>query len=344
MELTIEQYVQQMFTLRSGVNEDRISDIDMIHSDVVERITFGFPLYHIDAYNVNSCIVPLNNKQDYYHVIDHSMFEYFERFLYCFEYNLPNLAIAIYKQLRSDICISQGDKTKAELYKGSPIYVTNYDMEKENLYNPDDFMKKYRIMVMFYFFHEYAHYMISNPLQEHSADEALDIIIDLVFKSMRGAINGKPVFDRIIQNGLLRKYKNEYFKNPNFHEEIMCDFQALLCLLELVEVYSVETIIEAIITFIYTQYYIWLTKKRDEKIGFGNIFHFRLNIFFNFAYFLEDKAFSDMICNLLNSSNKYNNIRDLQSSIINLQKYNDFYNKYIRIYLADSKHDIIFTD
>lgn len=342
MKLTIDQYIHTIFKLRSDVTEDRKRNIEIIHSIMKDRVTFEFPLYHIDSYNINSCIIPLSNC--YYHIIDHSMFEYFEWFLYCQEYNQLNLAASIYKSLRRDICISNGNMAKAIKYEESRFtYLTNYDLEKEKLYNRDDFTKKYKIMVIFYFFHEYCHYLIENPMRENNSFDLLDKIVEQALALKR---TQRSVFQQIIDWRVLKNYKREYQKNLNFREELMCDFQALLCVLELADEYSVKDIIESVISFLYIHYYIWLAKARDESLSLiiRNSFRFRISILFYIAYLLEDKTFSEMMCELLNSSNKYNDIKNLQCDIIPAQKYFDFHESYVSIMLADYNKDIIFVD
>lgn len=346
MELTIEQYVKNIYSLRSEVDVDRKKIIESIHAAVSDRVRLKFPLYHIDSYNINSCIVPLDNGANYYHVIDHSMFQYFEMFLSAFEYRQPNLAYLFYQLLRQDICISQNDVERAAQYKNPIMYMTDYDMNREmqRLHDPLDFNAKYELMIRFYFLHEYAHYLAKNPMRQNTSNEFLDMLVEDAFENMEG-LDVASITNSIIHKAVLRiarkkqlsKYRSEYHSNPNFREEIDCDFQAIFCLLELAGRFNVATIIESAITMIYMQYYVWMAKRVDNKREWGNIFHFRLNLLAFFAYQLEDKEYSDLMCQILNSGNRYNNLTNLQCSQIDTDKHQRFYLDFARIHLADKK-------
>lgn len=345
MELTIEQYIQQIYKTKSSVDEIKKRNIDIIHSQVSGRMTFTIPLYHVDAFNVNSCIVPLNQEQQYYHIVDHSTFKYFEEFLSAFEYKQPNLASAIYNQLRYDICMSINDEDSAKTYKEVPIYFTEYDLHVESLRINEsiDYTDKFAFMARFYFLHEYMHFLVAKPIRKDINADFTNTLIDIFTNNMIEAAlsdsesKGKESVILLIQ--MVKKYQHEYYNNQNFKEEITCDIQAILCLLELADEYGVNTIFESIITFVYTQYFVWLSKRKNEDIELGNIFHFRLNVLFQFAYMLEDKDFSDAICSILNKNNRYLHIENLKCLPIDLDKYNIFYNSFIKILLFDREHN-----
>lgn len=341
MELTIEQYVQQIYTIRSNLDETTKYNIETIHSEVADRMTFEIPLHHINAFDVNTCIVTLDKGKHYYHIVDHSMFDYFIELLGAFEGRQPHLASAIYSQLRHDICMSQQDEVKAQKYQ-IPIYVTPYDLEveKERESNPIDLTNRFSFMARFYFLHEYAHFLIVNPVRKNTNFAFVDGLIDIFVENMidhsksLSRKQGNNGFDDIYISMILN-YQKEYRNNIKFREEIICDIQSIFVLLELAEHFSTKLIFESILAFVYTQYFVWLAKRMDKDLELGNIFHFRINVLVHFAYMLEDTDFSNAMCSILNSNNRFLNLSNIQCEPIDLDKFQKFYEAYTKLMLLD---------
>lgn len=339
MSLTIEQYVEQIYRIKAEIDPMMKRNIEVIHSEIVNRVSFGIPMYHVNSYNLNSCIVPLS-EGTIYHIVDHSIFYYMQTLLSAFEYDQPNLGISIYNLMRHDICMERYEDEKAEQYKQAMIYYTEYDAQIEELRlnnNEDKNITKFTLMVRFYFLHEYAHYLFAKPMRDTDTmffDYLVEIFTQNIISDVKKTENGK---ETKLMEQMFIKYINEYKNNPNFKEEILCDLQSACCLLESSIYYEVDTIFYSIIDFIYTQYFIWLAKSSDTDadVELGNIFHFRINIIIRFAYWLEDDEFSGLFCTLLNDSNRFNNLQNLKCKPINTDRYLNIYNAFTRMLMID---------
>lgn len=348
MELTIEQYVKKIYTVRSDLDETMKHNIEIIHSEVVDRITFEIPLYHVNAYDINSCIVPLNGKK-YHHIIDHSTFDYFLWFLKAYEGRQPNLSSAIYSRLRHDVCMSQHDETKAAEYNKIPIYYTQYDMEVDQLRknNPIDLTERFAFIARFYFLHEYCHFLFNNPIRKKVDFGFDDYLIDLITDNMINhakSLNRKQNSDGFKHNyyiSMMLNYRKEYHTNANFREEILCDIQSIYVLLEFADDYSVKMIFESVLAFIYSQYFIWLAKRVNKDIELGNIFHFRISVLIHFAYMLEDEDFSNIICRALNENNRFLNLTDIRCEPLDLDIFTAFYDAYTKLLMLDRQNKLV---
>ena len=98
MKLSVEQYIKLSFVLRKNKSTDIIKTdenelrrhLEIIHNEVADRMKFNMPTHYINAYDVDSYIAPLNEKDDYHHYIDISMFSYFYHFFSAMELDVPN--------------------------------------------------------------------------------------------------------------------------------------------------------------------------------------------------------------------------------------------------------------
>ena len=357
MEMTIEHYISQCFTIRDASNfglinaqiNDLERDLKTIHNEVSNRMKFSIPINFINSYDVSSCIVPFDNGNglDYYHIIDLAMFGYFHEFLKVLEQDVPNYAVFIYRLLRKDICFSKSDQYRASLYSPPIMYVNEHDIEVEKLSHEfsETMVEKYKCMIRFYFLHEYMHYLRANPIRE-SSNKAIDDIIEMFFDNLDDKNNSNfcSRFEKQFQQDLSEKFKSKWYNNPDFREEIYCDFQSVFCLLELPGAtngkVSVDIIFDAVLSYIYINHIVYIAKHLDESIEIGNQFSFRQNIIAFFAWLMENKKFSETICLVLKSNNRFFIPTKLQSKRILVEKYESFYSYFCKIFASDLKKEI----
>ena len=356
MKPTIHDYIEASFIERAKTEESKRSIINNLHNQVSNRITFSLPLVQIDSYNVQSCIVQLddNEKTSYYNILDHSMLDFCEWFLLALEYNQPNLVVATYRELRRYICMANSDVQGAEFYQLTKIFYTDYELERENnsMISGIQLSEKYEMMIRFHFLHEYGHYLIREPLREYSSSvEILDIIVEALFRDMDSNRLDNPQFSQEQNNTLnnlkpklLEYYKREYAKNTTFKEEVLCDFQAVLCLLELSNDYSPQMIIESAIMYLYVQYAIWLAKESENTPRIGEILHFRINVLFEFADFLNDKDIADSLAKRINRDNRYASVETTYCDAIDYMKYHRFYNALATTIFAEKERKCRFQE
>jgi len=349
MKPTIHDYIKASFIERAKTEELKRNIINNLHNQVANRITFSLPLIQIDSYNVQSCIVQLdeNEKNSYYNILDHSMLDFCERFLLALEYNQPNLVVATYRELKRYICIANSDIQGAEFYQLTKIFYTDYELERENnsMNNGIQLSEKYEMMIRFHFLHEYGHYLINEPLQEYSSSvEILDTIVEALFNDMDNNRLDNPQFSQEqndtlnnLKPRLLEYYKKEYAENTTFKEEVLCDFQSVLCLLELSNDYSPQIIIESAIMYLYVQYAIWLAKESESEPRIGEILHFRINVLFEFADFLNDKDIADNLAERMNRDNRFISVKTMYCDAIDYMKYHRFYNALATTILAEKE-------
>lgn len=350
MKPTIHDYIQAAFMTRKKVEGIKQGIVTKIHNQVTNRIAFSFPLIQIDTYNVQSYIVQLdaNDKTSYYNILDHSMLDFCEWFLFALEYGQPNLVVAAYKELKRYICIANSDLKGAEYYQLTKVFYTNYELEKANDSMDDgiSLVEKYEMMLRFHFLHEYGHYLVKEPVRDYgSAIGILDIIAESLLKDMETKRFNDPCFsdeyNEILDNlktTQLEYYKNEYKNNPNFKEEVLCDFQAVLCLLELSNNVSPQIIIESAIMYLYVQYAIWLAKKSESALHTGEIIHFRINMLFELADFLHDEEIALALANRINNSNRFVSVKTTYCGSIDYSKYHYFFTTLATTIFADKEN------
>lgn len=352
VNLTVEQYIKQNCKMREQSHAGIISDeiewlkqyIEIIHNEICTRMEFRIPIRFVNSYDVNSYILPLNNK--YYHVIDMAMFEYFYELWSAMEDNSPNYAVFVYRYLKHDICISKQLDKMAMLYKPSTLYVDPYDI-KYNLmprYYTSKETDEFSCMLRFYFLHEYAHYLLENPIR-NASNELVDTVVEELFRNLSLENNShfKNNVEKEMQKKLVNAFKWEWEQSSELKEEVYCDFQAILCLLELPGLYSnlnVELILNAAMSFMYIQHIIAMAKNIDDPIIFDNWFSFRHHVIAMFAYLLEDKEYSRMLCRLLQKYNRYFRPYDLQMRPMDWRKQQIFYMYCIPIFRADKEKKI----
>lgn len=349
MKPTINDYIKASFVERAEAEELKRKVIDNLHNQVADRITFSLPLVQINSYNVQSCIVQLdeNEKNSYYNILDHSMLDFCEWFLLALEYNQPNLVVATYRELKRYICIANSDIQGAEFYQLTKVFYTDYELERENhsMSSGIQLSEKYEMMIRFHFLHEYGHYLINQPLRDYSSSvEILDIIVGALFNDMDNKRLDNPQFSpeqndtlNKLKPKLLEYYRKEYAENTTFKEEVLCDFQAVLCLLELSNDYSPQMIIESAIMYLYVQYAIWLAKASENEPRIGEILHFRINFLFEFADFLNDKDIADSLAERLNRDNRYSSVKTTHCDAIDYMKYHRFYNALATTLFSEKK-------
>ena len=349
MDFTINDYITASFLKRKEVDNDKKQIVDQIHNQISSRLTFSLPLIQIDSYNVQSCIVRLdsdaNKTPNYYNIFDHSMLDFCEWFLLALEYNQPNLVLSTYRELKRYICIANSDAKGAEYYQLTKIFYTDYEFERENssMDNGIQLSEKYEMMLRFHFLHEYTHYLIKNPVRNSkTAVGMLDIIVNALFKDMEQKRFDNPLFSKEqndilsdLKPKLLKYYREEYQKNISFKEELICDFQSVLCLLELSNDFSPRMIIEAAIMYLYVQYAIWIVKESENTPHIGQILHFRINALFELAEFLNDEEIALALANSINRSNRFASIHTTYCACIDYKKYHQFYNALSFIVLSD---------
>lgn len=346
MKITIEQYIALCFEMRNSNKHDffNINDIwkmeqtiRKVQAEVADRLQLDLPVRFINSYNVDSCIVELSGNKDYYHIIDLSMFCYFHGLLGTLELNFPNVAVFMYRELRRDICLSKHNEKETEYYAAKAIYVNEH--ERINAGLPVKFtesqMASFDCMLSFYFLHEYSHYFLKNPVRE-SSNEFVDSLFKSFIKDV--ADNDVPYLNKEIQQMAVNKLRNDWKSNYDLREEVYCDFQAILCLLELPGRYkyiSADMIFDSAMSFLYIQHIIWQAKRIDEPIEFVNDFAFRQSMIAFFAYLMEEKDFSDLICQLLQRGNRFFVPTKFDVTPSLWTKQQRFYAWFTHIYAAD---------
>lgn len=349
MILTIEQYIAQCFVMRKKTESDLVNihardmehDIRFMQDEVADRMRFSFPVYFINSYNIDSCIISLN--ENYYHIIDVSLFSYFHEFLSSLELDMPNYAVYVYRKLRRDICLSRYNEEEAFCYDINKIFANEHDIIDNGLPKryTETQLEEFKCMIRFYFLHEYSHYLFKNPIRD-SSNEFVNIIVEIFLENIEKENN--PKFpSKEIQKRVVNKFKNDWNSNYDLREEIYCDFQALFCLLELPGVYgeiSVDMIFESVMSFIYIQHIIWQAKNIDEPIEISNQFAFRQNIIAFFAFLMEEDEYSELVCKLLQKSNRFFAPTKLRVTQMFWKKQEFFFEWFTAILVADRKKEI----
>jgi hypothetical protein len=357
MKLTAEQYIRLCYTIRKNDATDLINlekealkhRIKVIQKTVADRMDFDIPFSIINSYNIDSCIVPLNPNADYHHFIDIALFGYFHEFFSTMELDVPNLSVFYYRYLRRDICLSTNDEARAILYKPQAIYTNYHDVEHNGLLNkPTDIEQtKYKLMLQFYFLHEYMHYWIANPVRE-VVHNLSDIVVETLFEHLKNTDNSNfAELDRPFQKTMYNQYLHEWKNNSSFREEIYCDFQALLCLLELPGIYKregikieVETIFDSVVSFLYIHHIIWLAKNNDNIAKIGDQIAFRINCISTLAWLLENEEYADSLCKILQKGNRFFIPIDLKLKPLYWEKQQEFYAQFTQILMADKEQVI----
>lgn len=357
VELTIDDYINQCFTIRSvsdfvfgNIQTDNLKkDIITIYHEVSNRMKFSIPINFINSYDVSSCIVSFDpdNGHNFYHIIDLAMFGYFHKFLKVLEQDVPNYAVFAYRLLRKDVYISKSDIYTASLYSPPVMYVNEHDVEVESLSHvfSEEMVEKYKCMIRFYFLHEYMHYLYANPIRE-SSNKLIDIIIESFFKSLDDKSNSRfnSRFGKQLQKCFYENSKSKWYNDPDFREEIYCDFQSIFCLLELPGATNgkigVDIMFDSVLSYVYINHVIYIAKHLDSSIETFNQFSFRQNILAYFAYLMEDKEFAQAICSVLKSNNRFFVQKELQCNRILFKKYENFYFYFCKIFESDLKKEI----
>lgn len=351
MILTIEQYAAQCFVMRKNTETDLINvnakelvhDIRIMQDEVDNRMKFSLPVYYINSYNVDSCIISLNGNKDYYHIIDIAMFGYFHEFLSTLEFDMPNYAVFVYRRLRRDICLSRYNNEEALHYDPKEIFANKHDIIDNGL--PKRYTEtkeeEFKCMIRFYFLHEYCHYFIKNPIRE-SSNEIVDMLVETFFENIEGDNN--PKFpNKEIQQMAVNKLRNDWRSNHDLREEIYCDFQAIMCLLELPGIsrrISADMIFNSVMSFIYIQHIMWQAKHIDKRIEILNQFNFRQNIIVFFAWLMEEDEYSDLVCKFLQKNNRFFIPTKLRVTPTLWEKQQNFYAWFTDILVADRVKDI----
>ena len=146
-----------------------------------------------------------------------------------------------------------------------------------------------------------------------------------------------------MQTKLVKEYKKQWERNPEFREEVYCDFQALLCLLELPGIsgdINVELIFDSVMGFMYIQHIVWIAKNADESLKLGDPFSLRHNAIAMFAMLFEDEEYADMLCQLLQRNNRYFIPSNLQIKPMHWEKQQKFYKYCVQIFLTDREKRI----
>lgn len=351
MIMTIEQYIAQCFEMRKNIKTDLVNinakylehDIRIMQDEVAIRMKFNLPVYFINSYNIDSYIVSLSANKDYCHIVDLAMFSYFHEFLASLELDMPNYAVFVYRELRRDICLSRYNEKEALYYDSKEIYANKHDIIDNGL--PKKYteiqLEEFKCMIKFYFLHEYGHYLIKNPVRESSC-EFIDMIVELFIENI--AKENNPKFpNKEIQQMMVNKLQNDWKSNYDLREEIYCDFQALLCLLELPGAYkeiSADMILDSVMSFIYIQHIIWQAKHIDEPIEAIDQFAFRHNVIAFFAWLMEEDNFSELVCKLLQKNNRFFIPTKFHVTPTLWEKQQNFYTWFIPIYAADREKQI----
>ena len=352
INMTLEQYIKQNCEIRERSDVDLICikeegvkhDITVIHDEVCSRMKFSIPLHFVNSYDVNSYILPFNGK--YYHIIDIATFGYFFEFLHAMEMDSPNYLVFIYRLLKQDISLSKKNDMMAKLYNPKAIYLNPYEMQNnlEPRYMSDLEVERFRCMVRFYFLHEYAHYYFENPVR-NSSNAFADSVIEEFFENLSSKKHSKlkKGVGKLIQRKLVKDYKKQWERDLELREEVYCDFQALLCLLELPGIFdniNVELIFESVMDFMYIQHITWIAKNVDVSLKTADAFSFRHNVIAMFAMLLEDKEYADLLCQILQSNNRFFVPSNLQTRPMYWEKQQKFYEYCVPIFMADKRKRI----
>ena len=164
------------------------------------------------------------------------------------------------------------------------------------------------------------------------------MVAEMFFKNI-GKENNTKFPNKKIQHMVVKKLQDSW-NNYDLREEIYCDFQALLCLLELPGVnsrISADMIFDSVMSFIYIQHMIWQAKNVDNLLEISNQFVFRQNIIAFFALLMEEDEYSDLICKLLKKGNKFFIPTKLRVTPTLWEKQQYFYAWFSEILDADRK-------
>ena len=169
---------------------------------------------------------------------------------------MPNYAVFVYRQLRHDICLSRYNNEEALRYDSKEIFVNEHEIIDNGwpIRYTETQQEEFKCMIEFYFLHEYSHYFFKNPIR-NSTNEFMNMVVENFFENI-GNKNNHKFPNKEIQQMVVNKLRDDW-GNHDLREEIYCDFQALLCLLELPGVdrrISVDMIFDSVMSFIYIQH------------------------------------------------------------------------------------------
>lgn len=346
MKLTIDDYIKISYKLRddldSGINKAfdwalTEYNLRVVENQVADRNQFHIPTKYIKSYDINSKIVPLNNDEELYHIIDLSMFEYFGKFLECMSYDMPNYAVFFYRWLRHDLCVSAGEMERARKYEPQNIPLNMHEMQfmSDRVMTKQE-MNEYSLMVMFYFLHEYVHYLTAKPIRT-AGTYVVEIIADTFLQQKSSG--SKDALTEYIGQVFRQEYRRKWEQSTELREEVNCDIQALLCLFELPGLtnneFSTEIILNAAYSFLTIQHIVYTAKHIDEELTIGNDFTFRQNIIATFAWLLEDEDYAKMIGEMMKKSNRFFVEGQLKTPPIFFKKQSKFWNLFANIFTAD---------
>ena len=359
MNLSIDQYLDSTYTPRNDSGKENKLDfnwdvinrnIKAVQSDAAKRMGFDIKTKYIKAYDVDSTIVSLNDGKDFYHIIDLSMFGYFDRFYQCFKYVTPNIAVFYYRWLRYDLCLAQNDYDRANKYMPEYLYINEYEADLDyKMLNSSDSVNasiqwdEYRLMYTFYCLHEYIHYLLRNPVRE-STNALTEIIVD---SYLSNGLNhaGDTLFDKM-SSIFAMQFKRNWEGSEDFREEVTCDFQALLCLLELPGftggLVTTQDIFYAVENALYVQNIIYVAKHIDEPITLADDFALRRTIIAHFAFMLEDGEFAELLNAALSKFNRFYVKGDLKTPELSFDKQSNLWNMFCHIFTADKNGDYNF--
>lgn len=334
MSMTIHDYISYSFKCRGEVKPETRMYIEEIHNQVIERMTFGFPLVHFDSYNIQSAIVslPTSSGEEYYNLVDHSMVKYICELLCCLEMNHRTLMQLLFISIKKSIATANGDEVAASNNYLRSIFLTERDLDIDEfwqsyMYN-DEIQEKLRMMFRFHFLHEYAHFLTEKPLRAVNGEIFMNTVATAHFDKLMNRSRN------VLYKAYTAYHKKKYMNDKSLREEINCDLQAALCLLELSDTVPVQLIMDAVISYLLMQYAIVVAKNPNElkRPSFGSTL--RIGMMVTLAEMLGDKETSAVIAKMLNQGNRYLNLSDLFCEKLSIQKYQNFLEA-IRIIVAD---------
>lgn len=148
--------------------------------------------------------------------------------------------------------------------------------------------------------------MLRNPVRE-STNALTEIIVD---SYLSNGLNhaGDTLFDKM-SSIFAMQFKRNWEGSEDFREEVTCDFQALLCLLELPGftggLVTTQDIFYAVENALYVQNIIYVAKHIDEPITLADDFALRRTIIAHFAFMLEDGEFAELLNAALSKFNRF---------------------------------------
>ena len=308
--MTIDKYIENTYYIKETpfTEEDKLimEEWNNCNLSVTSRTTFELPVVFVNSYDMNSRIVPIkeNDTTNYYNIVDISSWNAFRMLLSSLIVDEPNVLKAAYMYIKESLFIAQGNPEKARLYSSDKIYLTGSEFSREYEYNKQKESLEGSLMIFFHLLHEYSHFRLKSIQSRENS--VLDVFVEKLLTDLENNKNGGSILAKY-RHYLIDHLKSLY-NNPDEKEELLCDMQGILLMLELSNVFPVKIILESIIAFLYVQMAFSIIKTSTSSGANLPLFYLRLNIVIEVADFLNDEIGAGIIAALLNKNNRFNHL------------------------------------